>query len=111
MVDSRLCVSYLTIEYAGEIADALQRKMGDRIFGCDECQDVCPWNVKFCVRAYDPFLLLDGANSGELLTALLEMSPDTFRMRFGHTPLARAGPEGLQRNAMIAKANVAARSP
>jgi epoxyqueuosine reductase len=109
MVDSRLCLSYLTIEYAGEIADALRRKMGDRIFGCDECQDVCPWNLKFCVRANDPVLLLDVANSGESLTALLEMSPDTFRKRFGHTPLSRAGPKGLKRNARIAKANVSDR--
>jgi epoxyqueuosine reductase len=106
MVDSRLCISYLTIEFRGEIAVELQRRMGDWILGCDVCQDVCPWNVKYGKPANDSLLQLDAGRSEEALVRLIEVSPEQYHRRFGKTPLARPGIEGLQRNARIALKNV-----
>jgi epoxyqueuosine reductase len=105
MIDSRLCISYLTIEYKGEIEAELQRKMGDWVFGCDECQDVCPWNRKLSEIADDPVLELAQTNAEEILVELLEMAPSVFQERFGGTPLQRARISGIQRNARIVRKN------
>lgn len=105
MVDSRLCISYLTIEHRGEVEDQLQPKMRDWVFGCDECQNVCPWNDKFAKREDGSVLALDESRAEERLSTLLEMDEELFQVRFGHTPLERAGVNGLRRNARIALAN------
>jgi epoxyqueuosine reductase len=106
LVDSRLCISYLTIENTGEIDEALHEGMGDWIFGCDDCQDVCPWNVKFAQPADVESLRLEASRAEEPLDDMIEMTPEMFHQRFGHTPLERAGVEGMRRNARIALRNV-----
>jgi epoxyqueuosine reductase len=110
ILDSRLCISYLTIEHRGEIAEELQRCMGDWIFGCDVCQNVCPWNVKFATPADDPLFSIDPRRAEENLESLCEMTEDLFVRRFGKTPLGRPGVEGIRRNARIALQNVRAKT-
>ena len=106
MVDSRRCISYLTIEHKGQIADELQRRMDDWVFGCDVCQNVCPWNMKFATPADDPLLLIDPRRAEEKLEFLCQLTPELFVRRFGKTPMERAGIEGIRRNARIALQNV-----
>jgi len=106
MVDSRRCISYLTIEYAGEIAGDLQRLTGDWIFGCDVCQDVCPWNTKFAKITEDPLLSLTQERAEEDLAGLISIGAEDFGRRFAATPLDRAGVQGIRRNAQIAAENV-----
>ncbi len=105
MIDSRLCISYLTIEYKGQIEEGLQRRMGDWVFGCDECQDICPWNRKFSIASIDPVLQVGRTNAEVGLAELLEMTPDVFHHRFGDTPLGRPGVAGIKRNARIVAKN------
>jgi epoxyqueuosine reductase len=105
MIDSRRCISYLTIEHRGQIADELQRCMKDWIFGCDICQNVCPWNVKFAAPADDPVLSIDPNRAEEDLESLCEVTLESFGGRFGNTPLERTGIDGLRRNARIALQN------
>ena len=105
VLDSRLCISYLTIEHKGEIEDSLAAQMDNWVFGCDICQDVCPWNQKFAKEADDPVL----AQDRDLATVdLLEMSritDDDFENRYGATALERPQAAGMRRNARIAAAN------
>ncbi len=105
MIDSRRCISYLTIEHRGPIADELQECMKDWIFGCDICQNVCPWNVKFAAPADDPVLSIDPTRAEENLESLCEVTSELFGRRFGKTPLERTGIDGLRRNARIALQN------
>jgi len=109
-LDARLCISYLTIELRGSIPEVLRPGIGNRVFGCDICQEVCPWN--------------DGVPAGELagLAAswggpvpsqsmmswaeeLLDLSDDEFRSLYGETALARPGREGLLRNLCVGLGN------
>ena len=99
-VDSRLCISYLTIELRGPIPEELHAGMGEHVFGCDICQDVCPWNARAPFTA-DP----DFAGTTISLEALAQLTPEEFRVRFGHTPVARAKHAGILRNAAVALAN------
>ena len=98
VLDSRRCISYLTIEHRGPFA-AETPSLSGWVFGCDICQDVCPWNQKFARPADDPLLEEDGTLEWLELTALESMSSDDFQRRFGTTPLERTGVEGLRRNA------------
>lgn len=107
LLDSRRCISYLTIEHKGQISTEFHRKMGRWIFGCDVCQNVCPWNVKFAEPADDQVLSLDSCKAEENLELLEELTPESFPSRFCRTPLERAGIEGIRRNARIARRNVA----
>jgi epoxyqueuosine reductase len=101
-LDARLCISYLTIELRGPVPDDLQPAMGNHVFGCDICQDVCPWNrraavttdPRFTSRAYAP-----------ALEELVSLTPEGFRERFAGTPVLRARHAGMLRNAAIAVAN------
>lgn len=104
VLDARRCISYLTIEHRGSIAEELRPGMGEWIFGCDICQDVCPWNRKAPVTTEPAFQA-----NGELIAldamALLSLTEAEFQSRFGHTALSRPGRAGLIRNAAIVVAN------
>jgi epoxyqueuosine reductase len=102
VLDARRCISYLTIEHRGDIAGELAEQMGEWAFGCDVCQEVCPWNRK-AEPGHEPAL----APSGSLgrLESLLELDPDAFRARFRGTALWRTKRAGLLRNAAVALAN------
>jgi epoxyqueuosine reductase len=103
VVDARRCLSYLTIEHRGEIPEAYRAAMGTRLFGCDTCQEVCPWNRRaLAAHSHDPVPALATLYLPDLLT----LDPEAFRARFRHTPLWRATPEGLARNAAIVLGNL-----
>ena len=110
VVDARRCVSYLTIELKGEIPDALKPGVGDRAYGCDVCQDVCPWNEKFALplreEAFKPRATIAGKDAATLAHELLEMSQDDFSRAFKGSPMKRAKLRGLKRNACVVLGNV-----
>lgn len=104
-LDARLCISYLTIELRGPIPEPLRAAIGNRIFGCDDCLAVCPWN-RFAQegKLMRQFARKDlGAPD---LKELLMLDEGEFRRRFGGTPLARAKLRGLRRNVCVALGNV-----
>ena len=86
-IDARLCISYLTIEKRGEIANDLQPKMANHIFGCDICQDVCPWNRRAAVTADSHF---EQREMPELLVDLARFTAEDFRRIFRQSPVWRA---------------------
>jgi epoxyqueuosine reductase len=103
-LDARLCISYLTIEKRGEIPEELRAGMGRHVFGCDICQDVCPWNRKAPVTAAGEFQPREGLVNPSLKW-LAEMRPDEFRATFRGSPVRRPKLSGLRRNAVIAMGN------
>jgi epoxyqueuosine reductase len=103
-LDARLCISYLTIEKRGEIPDELRSAMGRHVFGCDICQDVCPWNRKAPVTSATEFEAREGLVNPEL-DWLAEMQPEEFREVFRGSPIRRAKLSGLRRNAVVAMGN------
>ena len=98
VLDARRCLAYLTIEHRGDVPDQWKPAMGDWLFGCDVCQEVCPWNRK-APPAREPAL----APSLPLpsLTALLEMDEAAFRARFRGSAMSRTKRAGLARNAAL----------
>lgn len=104
VLDSRRCISYLTIELRGPIAEELRPGIGDWLFGCDICQDVCPWNHRAPVTDEPAFLPMPDANPVDLI-GLFDLDDDSFRRRFLHTPLWRPKRRGLLRNAAIVLGN------
>ena len=97
-VDARKCISFLTIENRDEIPGKFKGKMNDWIFGCDLCQDVCPWNIRFATPHNEP--LFDPAPE---LVAMRKpqwkkLDKPTFKKLFKHTPVERTGYKGLMRN-------------
>ena len=105
VLDARRCISYLTIEHTAEFSDAEQRLLGEWLFGCDVCQDVCPWNVKFARPTRDVELGARPEIAEPQLTALLDGNPESFQRRFGDTPFERPGVAGMRRNATAVLAN------
>jgi epoxyqueuosine reductase len=103
-LDARLCISYLTIEKRGEIPEQLREGMGRHVFGCDICQDVCPWNRKAPVTTAEEFQPREGLVNPPL-EWLAEMQPEEFREKFRGSPVRRAKLSGLRRNAVIAMGN------
>jgi epoxyqueuosine reductase len=104
VLDARRCISYLTIELRSSIPTELRGGMGDWLFGCDVCQDVCPWNHR-APQANEPeFRPTEGMNPIEL-AELFDLDDAAFRERFRHTPLWRAKRRGLLRNAAIVLGN------
>jgi epoxyqueuosine reductase len=105
VLDSRRCISYLTIELRDRpIPEELRPGMGDWLFGCDVCQDVCPWNRKAPVSgeaAFEPRADLSPADCAAVLT----MTAAEFEREYGKTPLARPGRAGVLRNACIVLGN------
>jgi len=103
-VDANLCISYLSIEYKGFIRRELRPLMGNRIYGCDDCQMVCPWNKH--ASAPEPDLLTPrGENILPGLASLLQLDEANFRQRFAKSPVKRTGRAALQRNVCIAMGN------
>ncbi|GIW52896.1 MAG: epoxyqueuosine reductase [Gemmatimonadales bacterium] len=104
VLDSRKCISYLTIEYKGDTVEPhLADRFGDWIFGCDICQDVCPWNIKFAEPPGDDLLEPDPNMALLDLEEIMSLSDSEFRKRFGRTAIMRAGREAMQRNAAIVR--------
>jgi epoxyqueuosine reductase len=105
-LDSNKCISYLTIEKHGAITDdeELRSEMGRHVFGCDICQDVCPWNRKAPVTSADELCAREELVN-PALEWLAEMSVEEFRETFRGSPVRRAKRTGLRRNAVIAMGN------
>jgi epoxyqueuosine reductase len=108
-LDSNKCISYLTIEKHGAIAAELREGMGHQVFGCDICQDVCPWNRKAPSTDKPEFQPREGLVN-PALAWLAEISEAEFREKFRGSPVKRAKRSGLRRNALIAIGNSADRS-
>ena len=108
VVDARLCISYLTIENKGEIPRELRPQIGDWAFGCDVCQEVCPYNKTKATRSRWPeFSAVAGAGPYLQLEDVLSIRTDEeFERRFAGTPLTRPGREGLLRNCCVAAGNL-----
>lgn len=104
VLDARLCISYLTIELRGPIPRDLRPLMGNWVFGCDVCQEVCPYN-RFAPATEDAGLAADVENGALPLAELLALDDTGFRARFKGTPMLRAKRRGLVRNACVAAGN------
>ena len=102
VLDSRKCISYLTIELKGAIPVEFRRAIGNRIYGCDDCQIVCPWN-SYAVKTKE--LGFKVADDNFLLTDLIQLDDDGFRKRFKGSPIKRIKRRGLLRNVAIALGN------
>ena len=105
VLDATRCISYLTIEQRGAIPEELRGAVGERAFGCDVCQDVCPWNERFASTAGDVSVGARAENVAPDLAELLALTEAQFEQRFGDTAVARAGRRGLARNAAVALGN------
>jgi epoxyqueuosine reductase len=105
VLDARRCISYLTIEQKGEIPLEFHEQIGELLYGCDVCQEVCPWNVKFAREvdepAFEPRPVVAKKNASTLARELLEMSDEEFRVAFKGSPMKRAKLRGLKRNASV----------
>jgi len=104
VLDARLCISYLTIEKRSEIPSELRSGMGRHVFGCDICQDVCPWNRKAPTTTAPEFEAREGLVN-PALDWLAEMQQQEFSRVFRGSPVKRAKLSGLRRNAVIAMGN------
>lgn len=103
-LDARRCIAYLTIEHKGHIPEEFRASIGNRVFGCDDCLAVCPWN-KFAETARDVRLRALGDDPTIPLGDLLQLDDAAFRKRFAGTPLKRTGRDRVVRNALIAAGN------
>jgi epoxyqueuosine reductase len=107
VLDTPRCISFLTIELRARIPPALRPSMGNWIFGCDECQDVCPVNRKALPARIASLRAYDDDSAFPRLLPLLELNDAEFRRKFRGTPLLRAKSWGLQRNVCVALGNAA----
>jgi epoxyqueuosine reductase len=103
-MDASLCISYLTIEKRGPIPEPLRSQMGRQVFGCDICQDVCPWNRRAPLST-DPELAVRPELVNPALAWLAELDAESFRTWFRHSPVQRTKLSGLLRNVAIAMGN------
>ncbi len=105
LIDARKCISYLTIELKGPIPKHLRPLIGNRIFGCDVCQEVCPWNRRFSRPSVHPeFAPRPGLDVPDLLD-LMDLDEEGFREMFRKSPVKRAKRRGLLRNVAVALGN------
>ena len=104
-LDARRCISYLTIELKGSIPEDLRPLIGTRIYGCDDCLAVCPWN-KFAVRSNDPAVQPRADLTAPDLLALLALDDEAFREKFKNSPVERTKRRGLLRNVCVALGNL-----
>ena len=105
ILDSRLCISYQTIENRREIPVELRPKMGNWIFGCDVCQEVCPWVKRYSRPGRDPWLIPDPDRMAPRLEELAALDEEGFLRRFAGTPVMRTKRRGLLRNVAVALGN------
>ena len=104
-LDARRCISYLTIEHAGPIPEELRKGIGNRIYGCDDCLSVCPWN-KFAAKAAANMAFHPRAElTAPALADLLALDDAGFRQVFAGSPIKRIGRNRMVRNAAIAAGN------
>jgi epoxyqueuosine reductase len=115
VLDSTRCISYLTIELKGDIPTEFHEAIGDHIYGCDVCQDVCPWNEKFAVplreESFRPRAAIAGKDARTLARDILAMDDEDFRIAFKGSPMKRAKLRGLKRNAAVVLGNGDAENP
>jgi epoxyqueuosine reductase len=116
VMDATQCISYLTIELKGEIEAALRPKVGELVYGCDICQSVCPWNVKFSQELADdsPFRareFIAGKDAVTLARDVLALDQQAFSAAFRKSPMKRAKLAGLRRTAAVVLANTRATTP
>jgi epoxyqueuosine reductase len=109
-LDATRCISYLTIELKGDIPAEFHAAIGEHVYGCDVCQDVCPWNQRFALPARDaafqPRAALADKDARGLAREILSMTPEDFSTAFKNSPMKRARLRGLQRNAAVVLGNV-----
>jgi epoxyqueuosine reductase len=103
-LDARRCISYLTIEHRGPIPEALRPAMGNRIYGCDDCLAVCPWN-KFAQSHHEPAFAPRAELTAPRLTDLARLDDAAFRALFAGSPIKRIGRDRFVRNVLIAIGN------
>ncbi|MGH7336966.1 MAG: tRNA epoxyqueuosine(34) reductase QueG, partial [Myxococcota bacterium] len=103
-LDARRCLSYWTIEHRGEIDREYRPHVAERLFGCDICQEVCPWNRREMPPANEPEMRLEGARRELDLAGLLGLTPAAYRDGFRGSAMERARRDGLRRNAAYALA-------
>jgi epoxyqueuosine reductase len=103
-LDARRCISYLTIEHRGAIPLELRPLIGTRIFGCDDCQEVCPWNRFATKSEHADFVERPGQQTPDLIP-LLDLDEESFRKRFEGSALRRAGRNRFVRNVAVALGN------
>jgi len=103
-LDARRCLAYLSIEHKGHIPAEFRRPMGNRVFGCDDCLAVCPWN-KFAQAAREARFAARAETDNPPLAELLQLDDATFRIRFAGTPIKRTGRDRFVRNVLIAAGN------
>jgi epoxyqueuosine reductase len=110
VLDATRCISYLTIELKGDIPEHLSEPIGSNIYGCDICQEVCPYNVKFARElrepAFQPREVLRGKDALSLARELAEIGEEEFRIAFRKSPMKRAKRRGLARNAKVVLNNL-----
>jgi len=110
VLDSNLCISYLTIELKGDVPEAVRPKIGELLYGCDICQEVCPWNEKFALPlredAFRPREAIAGKDGRTLARDILAMDDEQFRAAFKGSPMKRAKLRGLKRNAAVVLGNI-----
>jgi len=110
LLDATLCISYLTIELKSAIPEDLRPRMGDHIYGCDICQDVCPYNVKFAQELKEPAfaarVMIGAGDARSIATEVLAMDDEAFRAAFRGSPVKRAKRRGLARNAAVVLGNI-----
>jgi len=111
VLDAGRCISYLTIEHRGEIAEELKPLVGEWLYGCDVCQEVCPWNVSFARAVREPAFaaraVISGKDARPLAEEILAMDDETYRAAFRGSAMKRAKLAGLQRNARVVLRTVA----
>lgn len=110
VLDATNCISYLTIETKGEIPVEVREQVGDLVYGCDICQAVCPWNVRFSAEsletAFEPRDAVARKDALALSRDLIGMDDEQFRFRFRNSPMKRAKRRGLARNAAVVLGNI-----
>jgi len=110
VLDATRCISYLTIENKGAIPAELRTNLGELTYGCDVCQEVCPWNISFSrelsEEAFSARGMFAGRNAREISLDVLKMDDETYSTSFSGSPMKRAKRRGLSRNAAVVLGNV-----
>lgn len=104
-LDARRCIAYLTIELKGSIPEEFRPLIGDRVYGCDECLDVCPWN-RFAQTTREARFLKPAETGGDALRDLLEITGPEFKRRYARSPILRVKRRGLLRNVCVVLGNI-----